>query len=370
MKALYFSLITLVLLVACEKQNTTGPEPYQQNNSASPTTLHPDLQALPSELEKLPDEFQENLVTLPAGSQNQLADAVAEAGEDGTVLVQAGLHHEDGTVLINQTVRIIGEPGAILVFDTQPTPPLDYMQPGIHVQNASNVVVWGLEIRPKGQAGGAAIMFENAPDATVGNNKIHDYQFGVSLQHANRAKIVQNTIVGTLLWQDGSVDVAAGVWVMNGDNVEIAQNNISNYLFGAFASDREGYLLRNTLHDNMFGIILCKIPTDFKMPSGDIVGSELAAHRWQVRRNSAHNSGYAGYLIIDGANHNYISQNEASNSGTYDVELAGETDRFGFVAPTTFGNVAETGDLLTKDCGVDNLVHGTNLVDTSVDPCF
>ena len=53
-------------------------------------------------------------LTLPAGSVDQLAAAIAEAGPGGEVVLAAGIHKISGTVIVDIPVSIVGEDGAIL----------------------------------------------------------------------------------------------------------------------------------------------------------------------------------------------------------------------------------------------------------------
>ncbi len=80
----------------------------------------------------------------------------------------------------------------------------------------------------------------------------------------------------------------------------------------------------------------------------------------------------AGYLVIDGANNNFLKDNNASNNGTYDIELTGDTFRFGFHTSKSFENKVVAGkfqNIRIKNCGENNTVKGGQLVDNSVDPC-
>ena len=77
-------------------------------------------------------------------------------------------------------------------------------------------------------------------------------------------------------------------------------------------------------------------------------------------------------LVIDGANQNYLVNNKAGNNGRYDIELAGDSERFGFFTPTSRETTVDTGkypDLTIKVCSVDDTVIGGQLVDTTADPC-
>ena len=77
--------------------------------------------------------------------------------------------------------------------------------------------------------------------------------------------------------------------------------------------------------------------------------------------------------MIDGSNHNTLTNNHARGNGTYDVELTPLTDRFGLDdLPASHDNVVNAGryqDIKVKDCGTNNTVHGGDQVDTTVDAC-
>lgn len=109
-----------------------------------------------------------SVVELPAGSVDALAAAIAGAGEGGTVIVKAGEHTESGMVTIGQKVKILGEPGALLIVDTEPaqTTPTTAtgIDPALYVFNAPGTVIWGLEIQPASPPGGTGILLENSPN--------------------------------------------------------------------------------------------------------------------------------------------------------------------------------------------------------------
>ena len=112
-------------------------------------------------------------VFVPGGTGNRLADAVAEAGPFGTVVLGAGMHYEHNPVTINSTVTIKGEDGAVLKLTSSgPVPPdqTPYdLTPGLHIRNRAFVKIANLSIQPMGYAaqGGLAILFDNAPNASV-----------------------------------------------------------------------------------------------------------------------------------------------------------------------------------------------------------
>jgi hypothetical protein len=305
-------------------------------------------------------------VELPAGSVDGLAAAIAAAGNNGMVIVKSGLHTESGMVTVIHKVRIIGEPGAVIVFGISPGPGA-VLLPAIWVLNANHVTIWGLEIRPVGAAGGTAILLENSSHATVANNVLRDQEVGVFVQRSNHATIWGNriTCVATL-------DLPMGIIVCNGKHALVASNDVSGGVFGIWACDERGVAIGNSVHGNFVGLILCKVPVAWTLPGGAVVGSDLPAARWLAVDNSATGNSW-GYLIIDGANRNHVANNAASASGTYDVEFTADSFRFGFLTPASYNNTFVAGSsptIVVKNCGNNNRIIGGVLVDNTVDPCF
>jgi hypothetical protein len=277
-------------------------------------------------------------------------------------------------VVISRPVLIDGEPGAVLTSNTSAaTLPTDPIQPALHVRGTGGVQIRGLELRPAGAIGGAGILLENAPDAVVSGNRIVGVQYGIVLQEANKATLDQNVIAVSTAWQSGALFESHGIIVINGDKVKISGNDVSGGLFNIWACDRGGTLSSNQVHDGFIGIILCKVPAKaYVMPGGQAVGADGSADGWMCRRNVAHDNSDAGYLVIDGAHDNLLVDNEGSANGTYDIELTGDSYRFGFLTPASFRNTVRAGSaaqIRIKNCGNDNTVIGGIQVDTSTDPC-
>ena len=124
---------------------------------------------------------------------------------------------------------------------------------------------------------------------------------------------------------------------------------------------------------NFVGLILCDVPDGNFLISGGDAGSSSPANGWDVRNNTA-TFNLWGYLVIDGSNNNRISSNEASNNDAYDMELTGDTYRFGYLSPSSYENTVNVGgyhNLVIKDCGQKNKIIGSaQIVDTSADPCY
>lgn len=376
--AVALSALAVVVLSGCGRHESLATQPLS-GPSLQGGVLSPDVSGtiLPGDGDGgagSAPAISGTTVTLPAGSVDGLAAAIAAAGPGGRVVVASGAHTESGPVTITHTVEIQGEPGAVLTSTTAPViAPTDPVQPALHVLGASRVRISGLELRPSGAIGGAAFLLENAADATLSDNRVFDYQYGVMLHEANQATIDRNTIAVSTAWQVGTLSDAHGIVVINGDRAKITANDVSGGLFNIWACDTDGSLLSNFVHDGFIGIILCKVPAGaYRLPGGNAVGSEFAGTNWMCRRNVARNNFDAGYLVIDGANRNMLVENSGSDNGTYDIELTGDTFRFGFLTPASFQNTVRVGsesELRIKNCGNDNTVIRGNQVDVGTDPC-
>lgn len=362
----------LLLLTGCGEQTPLTTEPEAPD---ALETARGEIAAFEAEMKALENELSApgkrgNAVVLSAGSVDGLAAAIAQAGPGGTVLVQSGMHVESGPVTISETVKILGEPGAVLQIDTGPWPTeLAYVQPALYVLNATHVVIWGVDVRPPpGTMGGAAILVEDSPHTVVGESVIEAHQFGVVVHGGDHARIWKNRI-STVGLDTGLL--TNGVLVTVGSHARVVGNEASNALIGIFVSDEEGLLAHNRAHENFIGFVLCK---ERGHPGpGSELKAEQAANGWKAVGNNGHDNLNAGYLVIDGAHNNLLAHNAAANNGTYDIELTGDTYRFGFLAPFAFENRVTVGpfrDLTVKDCGVNNRIVGGIRIDTAVDPCL
>ena len=322
-------------------------------------------------------------ITIPAGSTDALAQAVADICDGGIIYLASGMHIENERVLINKPIKLIGEEGAILQLSGTPKP-LDFpetapdgnisVEVGLHFKDASGSLVQDIEFKPIENDGNTAILMENSSDSGIMRNKMNGFQFGVLVENSDRMTIMFNEIVSSSLWlNDLSYTDMHAITIINGKSAYIAQNEVSNSVFGIWGCDEWGTVESNNSHDNYIAYILCNVPTDYlTFPDGSLHGALKPASGYKVRNNVATNSFAEGYLVIDGAHDNYLENNAASNSGTYDMELTTLTLRFGIPAPEAYNNTVIVGDqpeFRVKNCGTNNTVVGGVLVDTSVDEC-
>lgn len=315
-------------------------------------------------------------ITVPAGSIDALAAAIVQAGVNGTVVLEAGVHTESSPVIISAPVSIVGKPGAILESGLAPDPAFTpTLRGALHVLGASNVGISGLVFRgPGGATMGTAVMIENSAHVSVADNVMTNVQYGVLVQKGDFARIRGNTIDVTTDWQTGALVDAQGIIVINGRGVRVEHNTVANGVFGIWACDAKGHAVGNEVSACFVGLILCTVPQgSFLTSGGQPVGAERSCTQWQVRDNVGTGNFTAGLLVIDNANRNTLVNNSGSGNGTYDIELAGNSMRFGFLTPTSYENSVAVGaaqDILIKDCGLNNAVIGAiDLVDTSTDPC-
>jgi len=370
-KILLLALLALAFVLGCDRDTPQQPVTAQENaddvaaiiQSLQQFTQNPELG-----LAKI--SGGKKVVKVPAGSVDALAAAIAEVRDGGVVLLRSGQHMESRTVTVDHRVKILGEPGAILISDTKPLATVD---PALHVLGASGVVIWGLDIRPKEAVGGTAILIENSPRTLIGHNTMRDCQYGVLIEQGDRASITENTIITTSAWRTGALAAVYGIVAINGEHVEIEENDVSNAFFGIWVCDKNGEVEQNKLHGNYIGLIFCKVAEfDFTLPGGNPASAEFTATGWRAEGNNSFGNDDAGYLVIDGANNNVLENNNGSNNGTYDIDLTGDTYRFGFLTPKCFDNKVVAGrfqNVVIKNCGDNNTIIGGQLVDNSQDPC-
>lgn len=353
---------------------SNGVSPLLTDEAAALFTTE-DLKEI-DELTRFPEnaiDFRDGTtVTVPAGSNDALADAIAEAGDGGTVILESGMHYESGTVVVDQRVHIKGEEDAVLQVDTKPIEVVGTIQPALHLLDVSNVVVSGIKIQPVDDIGGTAILIEHADKTMVQKSTLESHQFGILVEQSNRVRIGYNTIVTSDAWTTGEVGQAHGIVVINGKRARVYGNEVSSSFFGVWACDNSGLYIGNKTYQNYLGLILCKVPDQaYPFPDDSLVGSASPANQWLVMLNTSHDNLDAGYIAIDGANNNYIWNNKAANNGTYDIELAGDSERFGFLTPTSSENhVLARPGITVKDCGIDNSVSGGEDIDTTADSCY
>lgn len=365
---IYLLTLSCLILHGCTKDQTVAPQSLEELKTAE-------------HLHEIDLRSNCDAIIIPAGSTNALAQAVAEICDEGIIYLAAGEHTQTETLTISKSIKLIGEDGAILKVSGSPkllelpdgSGSSVIVEGGIHFLNAPQSLVQNIEFQTIETDGNTAILMEQSSGSAIMRCKMTGFQFGILIEKSDRMTMMYNEIITTSLWQSGEVTDAHAITIINGKSAYVANNELSNSVFGIWACDEWGTLENNNAHDNFVGYILCNVPsTQFALPDGTITGSIQPASGYKVRNNVATNSFAEGYLVIDGANQNLLENNAATNSGTYDIELTTLTLRFGFPTPEAYDNTVIVGNhpnLRIKDCGTNNTVIGGILVDTSIDGC-
>lgn len=311
----------------------------------------------------------QNKITIPVGSVDALQQAIDDVCTGGTITLAAGIHTENAGVVVNKRVTIQGEEGAVLKVNTAAA----YAYPiivdaAITVSNAQNARIENLEIRPmQSDPGGTAIILLHSKNAVVKNCKIYDHQFGVVVERSDNVQIVDNYInTAAEVWQIYNMDAHA-IIVVNGKGAKVTGNEAVNSFFGVWLCDKNGTYSGNETHGNLIGMILCKVPAGgVSLPDGTPVAADFSGTDWKVSNNNSHDNFSLGYLVIDGSNGNHLVNNAASNNTDWDIELVGNTCRFGFFTPAAFNNkvVAGSHQVSIKDCAENSTILGFPYVET------
>ena len=344
----YLAIVAL-LVVGCSRETSLAPEMESEGGT-------------PVADPKIP-------VELEAGSVDELAAAVAEAGPGGVILVLEGMHTESGTVEIPHRLTIIGEPGATLMVST--TPDLVLVDPALWVHGAGRVVIRGLEIIPSGAAGSTGILVDNSTGAVIADNTITDFTFPVIVEQGDRCRISGNTINGAA--SEGYAKF--GILMINGKNVHIDNNDVQDGLFGIWANDEQGTLINNTCHDNvMLGILCCNAPPGVvQLQDGRLLGAEVPCTKWIVQGNDCSNNGNWGIMVIHSAADNHLVQNSGTGNGMYDIYLVGESFLWGACTGTSTNTVVVSTQFpnmtIADDAEGSHIVGGILVEDPLHVPC-
>lgn len=215
----------------------------------------------------LPVTAQEIIVS-PDGPVTTLGTAVRQARSGSRIVVQAGVYREP-TIVIDKSVEIVGEKGAVL--DGQGT----YQ---IMTITGDSVTVRGLVLRNVGTSfveDRAAIKVDEAQHCTIEDNRFEDTFFAIYLAKAAHCRVAGNEVVGAKasesqsgngihLWYSKAITVEDNTIHGHRDGIyfefvedshvagNVSENNLRYGLHFMF-SDRCAYR-DNTFRDNNAGV--------------------------------------------------------------------------------------------------------------------
>jgi nitrous oxidase accessory protein NosD len=129
-------------------------------------------------------------VVVPAGSVDELAAAIADAGPGGEVVLAAGHHKISGTVMVDIPVSIVGEEGAILetfnaTTDDGQFEGLNLVKAALHILGADRTRIENLTIQAPADANVAAnagIVIESAANVQIVDNRILGHLNGILIE--------------------------------------------------------------------------------------------------------------------------------------------------------------------------------------------
>jgi len=310
-------------------------------------------------------------VHIPAGSTDVLQDVIDAAYPGDVIVLDAGDHMESGQLSINKPISLFGEAGAILTFGNVPGSADFNFIAAIQInEGGSGTIIKKVDFRTAEPIGGTAIFVNEANQVKILQNIFSNWQAGVFGHKCERLIITQNTIHASTAWQTGAIGESHGIVLADGAYNSIVLNLITGGLDGIFTGGMKGIDFSNTTNNCFLGQIVCHLPDGEYSVNGVVVDVEMPTNNWTIKYNKASDNVGFGYLVIDGSFSNFMYANNASGNGFYDIELAGDSNRFGFFTPTSHDNTVFAFHWLkVKDCGENNRVYGVKLVNNNLDPC-
>ncbi|MDF1867187.1 MAG: NosD domain-containing protein [Saprospiraceae bacterium] len=366
-KMYFFSALLCTAFFSCS-ENANLDLPTDGLDPEAIAFIDNAIAELEADNDQPPSEEASNrsVVYVKAGSKDALADAITEAGVGGKVMFKSGTHYLSQGVTVTHSVRIEGESGAVIKTNVD-APSI----PVIYVNGAVNFRIKNLEFQRTGEQAGSAIMLDEADFARIEGLVLKNYGSGIFSDKSNLIRIFNNTISGPANFSSTS-GIESCISLIDGKKAKVYGNTISSADFGIYLSGEKGVAYENTVFGCIHGLTLGQFPFGFaRFPDLPYRSSEKA-EKWVIKDNLAQYNAW-GYLFGNGGNNSYVYNNDASNNQVYDFELAGETSRFGFVAPTSKKILFSAGKykkVAVKDCGESNQVFGGEKVDTGIYPCF
>lgn len=331
-----------------------------------------DLEFVENELKGIkPMESRGNDIFIPAGSSNALAAAIASAQSGDVIVLGRGDHTQDGTITISKCVHIRGA-GANLIFKNAAINTTTFaLGAGLHFKKGSETsTIRGIHFKTTDQLPGVAIFIDQVEQIRILDNEFSNWHTSIFLYNSIYSTIWRNNIHANRLWMQGVLPSAFGIVLSDGHHNLIMLNEVDGGLFGIWTGGAQGTDFHNTTKECLYGQILCKVPAGSFASSGTVVNTKTTTSHWLCNYNNSYNNIAAGYLVIDEAHHNIMEHNKSTGNGTYDIELTGDSHRFGFLTPkSAFNSVYAYPGQKVKDCGDQNRVYGGIRVDTSLDPC-
>ena len=323
------------------------------------------------------DEVDNSNIFISANSVDALAQAIEDIDDGGIITLASGVHNESESIRISKKIKIKGEDGAVVIFNTEPSPFGTPIETGFYILDIDGVSIENLHIQNVNDLGGTAFFVENSNETVLELNKIEKHQFAIVTEMSNDVRVVNNTMEGV---EKGGF----GLVVINGKRAKVETNNFSNWRFGAWIADDNGTINNNnSFKNNHIGIIPCAIKDSLNTttPRGDRVGSIYPATGWVIQNNHFENNDWFGILIFDGSKNCRIEDNTFEDNGLAppseiggggctnpnsgdgaDIEIGQATGALACCLPcadATYDNYIRADSSTTIiDCGVNSDIEG------------
>jgi nitrous oxidase accessory protein len=181
------------------------------------------------------------IVVDPRGSVASITAAMAMAADGDRVLVRRATYRE-ATILVRQSVTIVGDSGATLDGNGERA---------IMIVSAPGVIVRGLTFRHTGVSqleDRAALLVRETSGCAIEHNRFQDTFFGIYLQRVNNCVVTGNTLEGTTTRQTLGGN---GIHVWQSDRVTIEGNRVRGHRDGIyFEFTTHGEVRRNVSEAN------------------------------------------------------------------------------------------------------------------------
>ncbi|MEP7269716.1 MAG: right-handed parallel beta-helix repeat-containing protein [Saprospiraceae bacterium] len=314
-------------------------------------------------------------IHIAAGTTDKLNAAIAASENGDVIILDPGDHFETGTVWITKSLTITGY-GANLIFSNTPAFTSSTVLPwtfkaAMYINKSGCIsTIRGIHFKGADAIPGLCIFVENSKDVRILSNTFENWQESIVMYNSEYCTIWRNKISANPGWTTGVIPESDGIVLSDGSHNQIIENEVENAVLGIFTGGTLGIDFSNNTHNCLYGQILCKVPSGLYVVNGFTVNTNASTSNWIAMFNNSTDNYAAGYLLIDGTNKDYLDHNKASNNAAYDIELTGDSYRFGFFTPKSFNNrVSAYGWLKVKDCGDNNKVYGGSLVNNTLDPC-
>lgn len=310
-------------------------------------------------------------VHIPAGSVDALQDAIDAANPGDVIVLEAGDHMESGPIVIGKTVSLIGEKSSNLIFSNIPSTNGLSFNAAIQInETGSGSMIKKINFKTGDPIGGTTIFVNQASTVKILQNHFENWQVALFGHKATRMIVTQNIMNASTAWQTGAIPESHGILLSDGVNNQLVLNTITGGLDGIFTGGMKGIDFSNSTSGCYIGQILCHVPSDAYSVNGVLIAVDAPTNNWWLKYNKADYNLGIGFLIIDGSFSNFLYGNSALGNGIYDIELAGDSYRFGFLTPRCVNNtVFALKNQVVKDCGENNHVYGGKRVNTYLDPC-